>query len=99
MKTNVKVGGFNYNLVNSDMKLIVNNKKLIIGIGFNHTRSGTSDGLTTVGFAANTTKDSPHSWAVPVNLWRMLWKPKILLSVKKGHRCRNRRKYSRGHRI
>ncbi|CEF70078.1 Protein argonaute-2 [Strongyloides ratti] len=57
MKTNIKVGGLNYNLINSEMELIVNKNKLIIGIGFNHTRSGTFDGLSTVGFAANTTKN------------------------------------------
>uniref|UniRef100_A0A0N5BV46 Piwi domain-containing protein n=1 Tax=Strongyloides papillosus TaxID=174720 RepID=A0A0N5BV46_STREA len=57
MKTNVKVGGLNYQLINSERQLIVDKNKLIIGIGFNHTKSGGSDTLSTVGFAANTTKN------------------------------------------
>uniref|UniRef100_A0A0N5BY64 Ribonuclease P n=1 Tax=Strongyloides papillosus TaxID=174720 RepID=A0A0N5BY64_STREA len=40
-----KVKGLNYKLINSERQLIEDKNKLIIGIGFKHTRSGPSDTL------------------------------------------------------
>uniref|UniRef100_A0A0N4ZIH1 Piwi domain-containing protein n=1 Tax=Parastrongyloides trichosuri TaxID=131310 RepID=A0A0N4ZIH1_PARTI len=56
MKSNVKVGGLNYSLMKPGNRQVIKEGTLVIGIGFNHTKIGDSDSLSTVGFAANTKK-------------------------------------------
>lgn len=51
LKSNVKKGGHNY-----DLKNTIKPDRMIIGIGFNHTKTGETDTLSVVGYAANTRK-------------------------------------------